>query len=121
MITKLNQFKQILESDENPVEWERLNRFSSMAFVYPPKDGSLTKQLVDFVIANPGKTKKEFYESIGRTLTPGHNSQFFAGIIQSGIVKVEDGKFFLGPNYEAWTKGLLKPKSPYGSNPFGSR
>ncbi len=37
----------------------------------------------------------------------GHNTQFFAGVAQSGILK-RDGQFYtLGPNYDAWTKGEL--------------
>ena len=38
----------------------------------------------------------------------GHNTIFFASITDSGILKREGSFYTLGPNYEAWTKGLLK-------------
>lgn len=37
----------------------------------------------------------------------GHNSMFFAGITDSGILK-RDGQFYsIGPNYDSWVKGNL--------------
>jgi len=91
--------------------WEP-NRYNTpLTFKYPPKEGSLTQLFVDFVKNNPGKTRKEFYDSIGRTYTPGHNSEFFAVINNSGIVKMErQGRQFvytLGPNHEPWVRGEL--------------
>ena len=91
--------------------WEPMRGRTPLTFKYPPKEGSLTQLFVDFVKNNPGKTRKEFYDSIGRTYTPGHNSEFFAVIKDSGIVKMDrKGRQFvytLGPNYEPWTKGEL--------------
>ena len=91
--------------------WEPMRGRTPLAFKYPPKEGSLTQLFVDFVKNNPGKTRKEFYDSIGRTYTPGHNSEFFAVINDSGIVKMDrKGRQFvytLGPNYGPWTRGEL--------------
>ena len=83
-----------------------------MTFRYPPKEGSLTKVFVDFVKNNPGKTRKEFYDYIGREYSPGNNSSFFAAIKDAGIVNLtRKGRQFvytIGPNHEAWTEGRLK-------------
>ena len=53
----------------------------------------------------------EFYNHIGRTHTPGHNSEFFSVINSSGIVEmVRQGRQFvykLGPNYDKWISGKL--------------
>ena len=99
-----------LTKKENTV-WEPMRSRTPLTFKYPPKEGSLTQLFIDFVKNNPGKTRKEFYDSIGRTYTPGHNSEYFSVINNSGIVNMSrKGRQFvytLGPNYEAWTKGEL--------------
>jgi len=99
-----------LTRKENTI-WEPMRTRTPLTFRYPPKEGSLTQLFIDFVKNNPGKTRKEFYDSIGRTYTPGHNSEFFAVINDSGIVKMDrKGRQFvytLGPNYEPWTRGEL--------------
>ena len=91
--------------------WEPMRSRTPLTFKYPPKEGSLTQLFIDFVKNNPGKTRKEFYDSIGRTYTPGHNSEFFSVINNSGIVNMSrKGRQFvytLGPNYEPWTRGEL--------------
>ena len=91
--------------------WEPMRSRTPLTFKYPPKEGSLTQLFIDFVKNNPGKTRKEFYNSIGRTYTPGHNSEYFSVINNSGIVNMSrKGRQFvytLGPNYEAWTRGEL--------------
>tara|TARA_B100002019_G_scaffold45661_2_gene38371 strand:+ start:4938 stop:6614 length:1677 start_codon:yes stop_codon:yes gene_type:complete len=103
------EIKEITQEDSKT--WEPRRGRTPLTFKYPPKEGSLTQLFVDFVKNNPGKTRKEFYDSIGRTYTPGHNSEFFAVINDSGIVKMErQGRQFvytLGPNYEPWTRGEL--------------
>ena len=92
--------------------WSANRWANTMTFRYPPKEGSLTKRFVDFVKKNPGKTRKEFYDSIGREYRPGHNSSFFAAIKDSGIVDLtRKGRQFvytIGPNHQAWTEGRLK-------------
>ena len=104
------EIKEITKQDSKT--WEPMRSRTPLTFKYPPKEGSLTQLFVDFVKNNPGKTRKEFYDSIGRTYTPGHNSEFFAVINDSGIVKMErQGRQFvytLGPNYEPWTRGELR-------------
>ena len=91
--------------------WQPSRYNTSISFKYPPKKGSLTQMFVDFVKNNPGKTRKEFYDYIGREYRPGNNSEFFATINNAGIVQMErSGRQFvyrLGPNYEAWTEGRL--------------
>ena len=91
--------------------WKPIRSRTPLTFKYPPKEGSLTQLFIDFVKNNPGKTRKEFYDSIGRTYTPGHNSEFFSVINNSGIVNMSrKGRQFvytLGPNYEPWTRGEL--------------
>lgn len=91
--------------------WKPSRYNTSISFKYPPKKGSLTQMFVDFVKNNPGKTRKEFYDYIGREYRPGNNSEFFATINNAGIVQMErSGRQFvytLGPNYEAWTEGRL--------------
>ena len=103
------EIKELTRKDNKT--WEPMRSRTPLTFRYPPKEGSLTQLFVDFVKNNPGKTRKEFYDSIGRTYTPGHNSEFFAVINDSGIVKMErQGRQFvytLGPNYEPWMKGEL--------------
>ena len=103
------EIKEITQEDSKT--WQPMRSRTPLTFKYPPKEGSLTQLFVDFVKNNPGKTRKEFYDSIGRTYTPGHNSEFFAVINDSGIVKMErQGRQFvytLGPNYEPWTRGEL--------------
>ena len=102
------------EFDEDTTYWSPENPSSTFQFNYPPKWNSLTRKFVDWVRLNPGGTKKEFYiEALGFEYRPGHNQQFFGSILHSGIVKIEKGprgtnKYFLGPNYESWTKGKLK-------------
>jgi len=92
--------------------WSANRWANTMTFRYPPKEGSLTQRFVDFVKKNPGKTRKEFYDSIGREYRPGHNSSFFAAIKDSGIVDLtRQGRQFvytIGPNHQAWTEGRLR-------------
>lgn len=98
----------LLEALVPKEDWKLQNHMSTMAFKYPPKPDSLTAKFVDFVKKNPGTaTKKTFYASIGRVYTSGHNSQFFAGIKDAGIVEFEKGKYKLGKSYELWTQDKL--------------
>jgi len=101
-------------TQEDKVLWGPQRWRTPLVFRYPPKEGSLTQLFVDFVKNNPGKTRKEFYDHIGRTYTPGHNSEFFAVINNSGIVEMKrNGRQFvyvLGPNYETWKEGNLSRK-----------
>ena len=95
------------------VYWLSKNQKSTFRFKYPPKSGSMTDKFIKSIKKNPGITNKEFYESEGKVHTPGNNSQFFGSIKDSGIVRVEKGpygvsKYYLGPNFEDWTKGNLK-------------
>ena len=116
--------------------WEPDSYKSTMKFNYPPKKNSLTDLFINYVIRrqrrNLPATKRDFYKTVlgyktnaensgvklpqivvnpttGNSISlGGHNSQFFAGITQSGILQ-RDGQFYkLGPNYDLWTKGLLK-------------
>jgi hypothetical protein len=91
--------------------WQPTRGVTTIKFKYPPKEGSLTQLFVDFVKNNPGKTRKEFYDSIGRPYSPGNNAEFFSVINNAGIVKMErQGRQFvytLGPNYEDWVNGKL--------------
>ena len=92
--------------------WSANRWANTMTFRYPPKEGSLTQLFVDFVKKNPGKTRKEFYDSMGREYKPGNNSSFFAAIKDSGIVDLtRKGRQFvytIGPNHQAWTEGRLR-------------
>ena len=109
--------------------WDANSYQSTMTFKYPPKKNSLTAMFIAYVIRrqrrNLPATKRHFYSTVlgytentdgGRTYNPktdhsvylsGHNTQFFAAISQSGILKRE-GKFYtLGPNYDTWKNGKL--------------
>lgn len=92
--------------------WSPIRRATTMVFKYPPKEGSLTQRFLDFIKNNPGKTKKEFYDSIGKKYRPGHNSTYFAAIKDAGIVTLtRKGRQFvytIGPNHQAWTEGKLR-------------
>jgi hypothetical protein len=107
----LNTSKVKVAVNKNVVLWDTKRGRTSIKFRYPPKKGSLTQLFVDFIKNNPGKTKMEFYNHIGRTHTPGHNSEFFSVINSSGIVEmVRQGRQFvykLGPNYDKWISGKL--------------
>lgn len=63
MITSINKFR-ITEASET--EWELQNSSSSMKLEYPPKPDSLTAKFTQYVFANPGCTKKDFYDFIGK-------------------------------------------------------
>ena len=88
----------------------------SLKFHYPPRKGTMTQLFTDYIIKNPGKTRQEFYRDVlQKEHTRGHNTTFFGGLLSSGIVRGERGpargratKFYVGPNYDAWTKGKLK-------------
>lgn len=99
------------ETGRSLTSWEPVRGVTTIKFKYPPKEGSLTQLFVDFVKNNPGKTRKEFYDYIGRPYSPGNNSEFFATINNSGIVEMKrSGRQFvytLGPNYEDWISGKL--------------
>lgn len=99
---------------EGNVFWKPLNNASSFIFKYPPKEGSLTHEFIKAVKENPGTTPKEFYrEKYDFDYKPGYNTQFFGSVKDSGILRAEKGpygelKYYLGPNYETWTKDKLK-------------
>lgn len=105
--------KTYIEKD-NTIYWKPLNSASSYKFKYPPKEGSLTYEFIKSVKENPGITPKEFYkDKYDFDYYSGYNTQFFGSIKDSGILRVEKGpygilKYYLGPNYEAWTKGNIK-------------
>jgi len=94
--------------------WDPNNSASTYKFKYPPKEGSLTHEFIKAVKETPGITPKEFYkEKYDFDYYSGYNTQFFGSIKDSGILRVEKGpygvlKYYIGPNYEAWTKGNLK-------------
>ena len=102
------------KDNEGNVFWKPLNSASSFIFKYPPKEGSLTHEFIKAVKENPGTTPKEFYrEKYDFDYKPGYNTQFFGSVKDSGILRAEKGpygelKYYLGPNYEDWTKGKLK-------------
>ena len=88
----------------------------SFRFHYPPREGTMTQKLVDYVLDNPGKTRQEFYRDVlDREHTAGHNTTFFGAILASGILKGVRGpgrgrstQFYKGPNYDAWKEGNLE-------------
>ena len=107
------------EYDKDTTYWSPGSGSSTYQFKYPPKWNSLTRKFVDWVRWNPGTTAREFYENVfpDKKFRSGgykssYNSMFFGSIKDSGIVeaKIEKGKnkYYLGPNYEAWTQGKLK-------------
>jgi len=103
-----------MKDSEGNIFWKPLNSASSFIFKYPPKEGSLTHEFIKAVKENPGTTPKEFYrEKYDFDYKPGYNTQFFGSVKDSGILRAEKGpygelKYYLGPNYKAWTKGKLK-------------
>jgi hypothetical protein len=112
-----NRFKH--EYDEDTTYWVPGNASSTFQFNYPPKWNSLTRKFIDWIRWNPGGTKREFFvEVLGKTQEwmdtrfQSHSSQFFGSMKDSGIIKMERNgnryEYFLGPNYDAWTKGNLK-------------
>lgn len=95
--------------------WKPINSASTLQLNYPPKSGGLVDTFIKYIIKNPGTTVKEFYADIKPDLDyySGYNSMSFGSIKDSGIVRTEKGshgthKYYLGPNYEAWTQGRLK-------------
>ena len=108
-------------NENNEVDWEINNSTASIKFIYPPKSGSLTKQFIDFIYNNPGSTRQDFYKFINREYTPGNNSQFFAGIKDTGILELIGNKYYIGPNYGKWTQGKLSTTPKQISYPWHTR
>lgn len=99
-------FDKFNESEETT--WVAGNSTSRMTLIYPPKPGNITDQFLKFIFDNPGCTKKEFYDSIERDLTPGNNSQLFAALRDAVLVELVGNKYYIGANYGIWTQGKLK-------------
>ena len=92
--------------------WQPESYVSSYKFIYPPREGTMTRKFVDYLKQNPKSTANKFYEDVlGYPRPRGHNAMFFASIKDSGIVKMErQGRQFvysLGPNYQEWVEGRL--------------
>jgi len=113
----LDNSEVVERADLDTTYWQHYGHSGrSLKFHYPPRKGTMTQLLTDYVIKNPGKTRQEFYRDVlKREHTPGHNTTFFGGIISSGIIRGERGKgrgrgmkFYKGPNYDAWKEGKLK-------------
>ena len=95
--------------------WQPESYVSSYKFIYPPREGTMTRKFVDYLKQNPKSTANKFYEDVlGYPRPRGHNAMFFASIKDSGIVKMErQGRQFvysLGPNYQEWVEGRLLRK-----------
>jgi len=108
------------ENNDN-IDWELNNSTATIKFIYPPKSGSLTKLFIDFIYNNPGSTRQDFYKFINREYTPGNNSQFFAGIKDSGILELIGNKYYIGTNYGKWTQGKLSLNPKQHSYPWTTR
>jgi len=103
-------FKDLSGSDYST--WTPSTDFSTFQFKYPPREGTMTQKFTDYLKGNPRRTSQQFYDEVlGYPKPRGHNNSFFSSIKDSGIVKMErQGRQFvysLGPNYTAWTKGML--------------
>lgn len=101
--------KYSVPSKTGDVIWSPKNSTSTYLFNYPPTENSLTYKFVNYVKNNPGITINDFYSDVlNKERKPGNNSMFFGSILDSGIITSKNNRYYIGHNYDNWTKGKLK-------------
>jgi len=110
---------------DNIIYWSPVNSSSKIKLKYPPQRGSVTEAFMKMVKEKPGTTLEEFYQQhFGKGSYPAEDKIWMLQLLKdSGIVRVEKGprgvfKYYLGPNYEAWTQGRLKRYEGYHTNSY---